>query len=221
MDIMLLIAILVIPLWAHFKIKTNFARYKEIEINKKLTGQEIAEKILNANDLANVYVVETKGELTDHYDSSRKTVRLSSEIFHGESIAACAIAAHECGHAIQDKEGYFYLKLRAFIFPIVNIATMLSYVIIFIGFLAQLLNVIYFGIALTMMGLIFQLITLPVEFDASRKALMELERLSIAHDEEKEGVQNMLKVAAMTYVAGVLASALQILRLVLIANDRR
>ncbi len=220
MDLIILLGILIIPALAHFKIKRSYTANLNIDSNKNLTGQEVARAILDANGLNDIYVVEVPGELSDHYDPKRKTVRLSPSIFKGTSVASVSIAAHECGHAIQDKEGYFFLKIRSFIFPVVKIATSISYFILMIGIIAQLLDLIYFGIALTSAGLIFQLVTLPVEFDASKKAKEELKKLSLITDDEEDSVKSMLGAAAMTYVAGVLASALQVLRLVLLFGRR-
>ncbi len=222
MDLILIILILLIPAIAQMFISINYSNYKKQSLEKKVSGQEVARKILDNHGLSDIYVVEVKGNLTDHYDPSRKVVRLSSEVFHGETIASAAIAAHECGHAIQDKEKYFMLRLRSLIYPIVNLGTSLSYIIILIGIVMQALDLVYVGIALTGLGLIFQLITLPVEFDASKRALKILEDENIVVSSEHIGCKKILTSAAMTYVAGVLASALQILRLILIFgnNDR-
>lgn len=221
-DLILIILILLIPGVAQMFISINYSNYKKQPLEKKMSGQEVAREILDKHGLSNIYVVEVKGNLTDHYDPSRKVVRLSSEVFHGETIAAAAIAAHECGHAIQDKENYFMLRLRSLIYPIVNLGTSLSYIIILIGIVMQALDLVYVGIALTGLVLIFQLITLPVEFDASKRALKILEDENLVVSSEHIGCKKILTSAAMTYVAGVLASALQILRLVLIFgnNDR-
>ncbi len=221
MDLILLLLILIIPAIAQMMVTTNYNKYKDEPNQKELSGFEVARKILDKNGLEDIHIVEVKGNLTDHYDPSRKVVRLSSDIFHGTTVAATAIAAHECGHALQDKEGYFYMRLRAFIFPIVRIATSVSYAIIFIGLLLQALDLIYIGIAFVGLGLIFQIVTLPVEINASKRAKEQIEKLALATKSESEGVTKMLNAAAMTYVAGVLASALQLLRLVLAFGNRR
>ena len=180
----------------------------------------MAREILDKNGLEDIYIVEIKGELTDHYDPTKKVVRLSTDIFHGETIAAAAVAAHECGHAIQDKESYTFLKIRSAIYPVVNVATSISYYIILLGFLMQAFQLIYLGIALTCCGLLFQVVTLPVEFDASRRALEKLQDYKIVDNSEFDGAKEVLTAAALTYVAGVLASMLQIFRLILAAKDR-
>lgn len=221
MDFIILLLILIIPAIAQISVTSNYGKYKVVENKQGLSGFEVARKVLDANGLSDIHVVETKGNLTDHYDSTRKVVRLSSDIFHGTTVASMAIAAHECGHAIQDKEGYFFMRVRSFIFPLVKIATSVSYVIIFIGLLLQVLDLIYIGIAFVGMGLLFQLVTLPVEFDASKKAKTEIEKMCITDEYETYGISKMLSAAAMTYVAGVLASALQLLRLILAFGGRR
>ena len=221
MDILFLLVIIAIPLFAEIGIKINYGIYSKINSEKLMSGAEVAREILKRNNLESVYVVETSGVLTDHYDPKRKTVRLSKAIYEGTTVAAMSIAAHECGHAIQDKEGYLFLRLRSLIYPIVNIATSVSYYIILIGFFLQLLDLVYLGIGFTALGLIFQIITLPVEFNASSRAKKEIRKMNFASKSEQSGVSKMLFSAALTYVAGVLASALQIIRLLLIANSRR
>lgn len=220
MDTILILLIIIIPLLAQLKIQSSYNRYKRVENNKKKSGFEVAREILDKNGLEDIYIVEIKGELTDHYDPTKKVVRLSTDIFHGETIAAAAVAAHECGHAIQDKESYTFLKIRSAIYPVVNVATSISYYIILLGFLMQAFQLIYLGIALTCCGLLFQVVTLPVEFDASRRALEKLQDYKIVDNSEFASAKEVLTAAALTYVAGVLASMLQIFRLILAAKDR-
>ena len=220
MDTILILLIILIPLIAQVEISSSYNRYKKEKNTCKLTGQEVARRILDENGLQDIHIVEIKGELTDHYDPTRKVVRLSTDIFHGDTIAAAAVAAHECGHAIQDKENYTFLRIRSAIYPVVNVATSVSYYIILIGFLFQALKLVYLGIGLTCCGLLFQLVTLPVEFDASKRALNKLEKYHLLAEAEIEGAKNVLSAAALTYVAGVMASILQILRLLLIARSQ-
>lgn len=221
MDLIICLLIVIIPALAQLFISINYSKYKKIFNESKITGQEVARKILDSNNLEKIYVVATGGNLTDHYDSGRKVIRLSKDIYDNESIASLAVAAHECGHAIQDKDGYFFMRLRSFIYPIVRIGTMFSYLVIFIGAIAEAMNVIYLGIALVALGLIYQLVTLPVEFDASKRALIELKNLGLVTDDELDGAKKMLISAALTYVAGVLSSALELLRLILIFTDKK
>ena len=220
MDTILILLIILIPLIAQVKISSSYNRYKKENNTCKLTGQEVARRILDENGLQDIHIVEIKGELTDHYDPTRKVVRLSTDIFHGDTVASAAVAAHECGHAIQDKENYTFLRIRSAIYPVVNVATSVSYYIILIGFLFQALKLVYLGIGLTCCGLLFQLVTLPVEFDASKRALNKLEKYHLLAEVEIEGAKNVLSAAALTYVAGVMASILQILRLLLIARSQ-
>lgn len=220
MNAIIFLLILIIPALAQMAVSLNYSKYKQVTNKQKLTGYDVARKILDKHDLKDMYIVETKGNLTDHYDPNKKVIRLSSDIYHGDTIAAMAVAAHECGHAIQDKEGYAYMRFRSFLFPVVNIATGLSYAIIALGLLLESLNLIWLGIACVGSGLLFQIVTLPVEIDASSRAKKELDNLKMADIDEQQGVKNMLRAAASTYLAGVLSSALELLRLIMILTNR-
>jgi len=221
MNTILYLLIIIIPILAQIKVTTSYNKYKRESNSTSLSGFEVARKILDANGLDDIYVVETAGNLTDHYDPSRKVIKLSKDIFKGESIAAAAVAAHECGHALQDKEGYTFMRIRSFLVPVVNLVSTFSWIVIFIGILTEALNIFTIGIGLISVGLIFQLITLPVEFNASRRAKEELQKLNLIGSDEDEKISNMLGAAAMTYVASVLASLLQIIRLISIFNDNK
>ena len=210
----------IIVLWAQFNVTGNYKKYKEYTVKSKLTGQEVARKILDANGLKDVYVVETKGELTDHYDPTRKVVRLSSAIFHEDSISSVGVAAHECGHAIQDKEGYTFMRIRSALVPFVNLVSYLGYFGLFISIFAGLTGYLKISILVLGVTILFQLVTLPVEFDASKRAKEQLISLGLIDDNEHEQVSKVLFAAAMTYVAGLISNLLQLLRLVLILNDR-
>ncbi len=220
MDFIIIGIIIIIPLIADIGVKSSYNKYLKIANKKGMTGQEVARQILDKNGLQDVYVVATDGVLTDHYDPTRKTVRLSKAVYEGTSISSMAIAAHECGHAIQDKEQYTFFKIRSAIVPIVNIGTSISYYIILIGLFLQALNLVYLGIALTSLGLVFQIVTLPVELDASARAKKQIDAMHLATNEEANGVSTMLRSAAMTYVAGVITSAMQIVRLILVTRNR-
>lgn len=210
-----------IPLLAQIKIKTEYSRYSKVKNSKKLSGCEVARKILDANGLGKIYVVEVAGDLTDHYDPTRKTVRLSTNIFHGTSISSAAVAAHECGHAIQDKISYAPMRIRSMLVPAVNLVTSFSWYIVFFGIMVQIFKIFIIGIALVSLGLIFQLVTLPVEIDASRRAKKELLKLNLISESEKGGIKKVLTAAAMTYVAAVLTSILQIFRLFLVYSNQK
>lgn len=221
MDILIIyLLLLIIPALASFNINKNYKRFKDVDLNKKISGFEVARKVLDANGLNDIYIVEVPGNLTDCYDPTRKTVKLSTDVFHGESIAAAAVAAHECGHAIQDKEGYSWMRLRSLIFPVVSIANKIAYGTLILGFILQAFDLIMISVILTTASLAFQLITLPVEFDASKKANDNLEKLGIIGEIELEGTKRVLKSAAMTYVAGVLTTLLQMLYYLMAFKDR-
>ena len=213
MDLLLYLLVLIIPLIAQINVSSTFSKFKQVANSKKICGQEVARAILDANGLDRVHVVEVRGSLTDHYDSSQKVVRLSTEVFHGESVAALAVAAHECGHAIQDKENYALLRIRAFLVPNVNLITYSAYIMFFVSLFLQMMDFILVAVAVVFVSLLFQLVTLPVEFNASERAMKELNKLSLVNKSEKEGAQATLKAAAWTYVAAVLSSVINLLRL--------
>jgi len=219
----LYLLILVVPLIASLNINSNYKKYKKVNNKKGLSGFEVARKILDENGLKDMYIVEVRGDLTDHYDPSQKVVRLSTDIFHGETIAAAAVAAHECGHAIQDKEGYTMMKIRSSLVPIVNLVTYAAYIMFALSVFLQIFNLLLVAIVSVLFGLVFQIVTLPVEFDASKRGLKNLIDLKIVDKQEHEGTKKMLKSAALTYVAAVLSSLLNLLRLVMsyVENDRR
>lgn len=202
-------------------ISLTYKKYKK-ELNMKgISGAEAARTILDKNGLKDVYVVETKGYLSDHYDPSRKVIRLSTEVYNLESVASVAIAAHECGHAIQDKDNYTFLRIRAALVPIVNFSSYAGYIAIVLGVFLSAINLIWLGILLEGIILLFQLITLPVEIDASKRALKELESINILSSEEMPHGKLMLVSAAMTYVASVASTILEMLRLILIYGNRK
>ena len=215
-----LLVTLVITLSSQAYIKSVYNKTRKIKANSGMTGEEVALRILDVNGLNNVKVVEIDGELSDHYDPKNKVVRLSSDVFKNNSIASISVAAHECGHAIQDKNNYFFLRFRSLIFPLVSFASRIGYIVIIISIFAQLIELLWVGILLECVILLFQIITLPVEFNASRRALRQIQDLGIVSVEENKGCRKMLKAAALTYVASVASSIIEILRLVLIARRR-
>lgn len=217
--LLLMVLSIVITLIAQGFVSSAYNKYKRVKSKRGLSGLEVARKILDKNGLSNIYVVETKGMLSDHYDPKRKVIRLSSDIFHKETIASIAVAAHEVGHAIQDKEGYSFMKIRSAIFPIVNFGSILGYIAIFIGFFFGYIDLAWIGIILLLGMLLFQLVTLPVELNASKRAQKELE--GIVDTNELNMAKNMLFAAAMTYVAALATTLIQILRLVLMVSSRR
>lgn len=201
-------------------LSSTYKKGKEKENSNGLSGCEVARKILDSNGLTDVYVVQTNGMLSDHYDPKRKVVRLSKDIFHGTSVAATAVAAHECGHAIQDKDNYTFMRIRSLLVPVVNFITYAGYFILLISLFGGLTGYLTISIGLIVATLIFQFITLPVEFDASKRALSEINRLSLTSPNEKELSEKVLKAAALTYVASLISTVIDLLRLLIILNDR-
>ena len=221
MELMIIfLLMLIIPIYASIKVNLSYKKYVKIDNEKKLTGFDVARRILDENNLGEIYVVETKGTMSDHYDSRRKTVRLSTDVYHGTSISSLAIAAHECGHAIQDKEGYTWFKIRSMIFPIINIGQKIAYVVMIIGLFLSYMNYVYAAIGFTFLGLLFELVTLPVEFDASKRAKKIVLSDGMIDEREKSGVDAVLNSAAFTYVAAVISSMLEMLYLLIQLNDR-
>ena len=200
-------------------LQSKFERYSKIPIPYGLTGRDIAMRMLQENGINDVSVTQVDGHLTDHYNPATHTVNLSRDVYYGNSVAAAAVAAHECGHAIQDKMKYTPMRIRSALVPFVNICTRIGYLAIVIGIIFSY-TLIEVGIVLLLSMLVFQLITLPVEFNASHRAIKELERLNLIDEEEKSSAKNMLIAAAFTYVASVLSTLLEILRYALIFNDR-
>ena len=220
MDIIIVLVSLSIALLAQLIVTITYSKYKKIRSNNGLTGFEVARIILDRNGLSHIHIVEIKGYLSDHYDPKNKAVRLSTDIYHGDSLAAVAVAAHECGHALQDKDNYTFLKVRSAFVPLVNFSSKLSYFAIMLGILFKIIDLIYIGIAALLIILFFELITLPVEFNASRRAKKELLKEEIVNDKEIKGSKSVLNAAALTYVASLLTTILQILRLLLMVNRR-
>lgn len=211
---------LIITTISQISVSSSYKKYKQKLNSKDLTGFDVARKILDGNGLQNIMILETKGNLTDHYDPKRKTVKLSTDIYHGSSIASLAVAAHECGHAIQDKNKYLPMRIRSTLVPIVNLCTKIGYFSITIGIIFSY-TLIEVGIILLISMLAFQLITLPVEFNASKRALNELEKQKLINKEEKKHTKKMLSSAAFTYIASLLSTMLEILRYILIFTGRR
>lgn len=215
--------ILVIPglllgLYAQFKVKSTFARYSRVRTKSGLTAEATARMLLSRGGSTNVTISRVNGSLTDHYDPSSKTLRLSDSVYGSDSVAAVGVAAHECGHALQEHDGYGLLKLRTALVPVVNIGSSLYLPIFMAGLLfswepLQMVGILCFGLTL-----LFSLVTLPVEINASKRALGMLE--GVLDAEELQGAKAVLSAAALTYLASVISSALQLLRLILISRSR-
>ena len=205
---------------AQLYIKSTYKKYSSVMSKTGMTGAEVARLILDRNELQKVKVEEVSGYLSDHYDPSTKTVRLSTANFREKSISSVSVAAHECGHAIQDKVNYPMMRLRHALVPRVNSTNRLGYIAIVIGAIASIFGLIQIGIALEAVIVLFHLVTLPVEIDASRRALKKLQEYDVLDKKEHGSAKSVLRAAALTYVAGVLSSILEILRLIAIYGRR-
>lgn len=208
--------IVFIPLWAQSRVKTTFAKYSRVPSSDQRRGAEVAREILNANGLYHVGIEEGSGFLSDHYDPRSKTVRLSPEIYRGHSIAAAAVAAHECGHAIQDAQGYAFLRFRHTLVPVANFGSNFSWVLIMIGIFAHLSGMLLLGILFMAGAVLFQVITLPVELNASSRAMHQVVSLGLIRGGEERETRKVLNAAALTYVAAAAVAVLELLRLILI-----
>jgi len=213
---------LIICLGAQGKMKSTYAKYKDVPSASGLTGADVARKILAANGVYGVTVQPVAGNLTDHYDPRNKTVNLSEDVYARTDIAALGVAAHECGHALQDFEEYFPLKARTAFVPVANLGARFSWILIIVGLFVSIpqFNLITAGIVLFAATVLLQLITLPVEKNASSRALAQLENLGILNTEEKAGAKKVLGAAALTYVAAAASGILQLLRLIILFGGR-
>ena len=218
---LILLVTMALTLGAQGYINSMYQKTKKISLERTISGKDVARKILDENGLKNVKVVEVEGTLSDHYDPRNKTVNLSTDIYQNTSVASASVAAHECGHAIQDKEGYTFLKFRNSIVPVVNLASKAGYVIIMISLFTSLFRLLWIGILMELVILMFQVVTLPVEFNASNRALKQLTKLNLVTKQEHASCKKMLTAAALTYVAAVASAIIEVLRLVMIANRNR
>jgi Zn-dependent membrane protease YugP len=219
----LIIVIGIVGLLVQWRLKSVFAKYSKVLSPGGLTGAQIAQKMLNDNGIFDVQVTCVKGQLTDHYDPTKKTVNLSEDVYRMNSVAAAAVAAHECGHAVQHKMGYAPLRLRSALVPAVNISSKLSMIVIIIGLL--IMNVFptlfWVGIAMFAMVFLFSVITLPVEFNASRRALAWLQSSNTLGETELAQAREALRWAASTYVVAALSSLASLLYYIGLGNSRR
>lgn len=218
LDWLIIIITFIITISAQGYINLYYLKTKGIKSTKGLKGHEVARIILDENGLSDVKVVETSGVLSDHYDPRNKVIRLSSDIYNNTSLASISVASHECGHAIQDKNGYAFLKFRNSIIPLVNLSSSAGYIAILIGLFSGSLGFLRIGIFFEIVILLFQMITLPVEFDASKRAINNIKELNLVTDSEARQCKGMLRAAALTYVAAVATALLEIMRLIMIAR---
>lgn len=217
---LLLIPALLLSIYAQFKVKNTFAKMSQIRSTSGMTGAQVAKSLLKRNNINDVVVEEVQGTLTDHYDSRAKALRLSSDVYHSSSLAALGVAAHETGHALQHKLSYSPLNLRQNIFPVANLGSTLGIPLFFIGLIFGSFSFLMdIGIILFAGAVLFHLVTLPVEFNASRRALAQLDSGGFLRNDEIDGARRVLNAAALTYVAAAAMAALQLLRLVLLRRD--
>jgi len=217
----LLIIAMIISGWAQAKVSSTYSKYSRVYARNGRSAADVARAILDYNGLRDVRIEHIRGNLTDHYDPRSRVLRLSDSVYSSTSVAAQGVAAHEVGHAVQHAEGYAPLKIRNMIVPVANFGTKASWIFIILGALMGSMGLIQMGIIFFSFAVIFQLITLPVEFDASNRALAALEGCNFLVGEEVKQSRKVLSAAAMTYVAAALTAVLQLLRLVLIFGNRR
>lgn len=218
--LVLVLPAIVLMLIAQFSVKSTFSKYSQKTCN--ITGAEAARRVLNANGVSGVKIERISGNLNDHFDPKTNVIRLSDAVYNSNSVAAAGVAAHEAGHAVQYALGYAPIKIRGAIYPVCNLGSRLAIPLVMLGFLFSFYYLIDLGIIFFALALVFQLITLPVEFNASRRAINALSEYGIlANENEVKGAKKVLFAAAMTYVTSFLVSLAQLLRLLALANRRR
>lgn len=218
-----MIPCLILSLYCSAKVNSTFNKYSEVANKRGITGAQAAQQVLTANGVTGVRIEPVSGKLTDHFDPRTNTIRLSEAVYNNTSVAAVGVAAHEAGHAVQHAQDYMPNKIRSAIVPVANIGSKLSWILIFIGFLlpVQYNFVITLGIVFFSLSVLFTLVTLPVEFNASKRALETIRGTNLLYDDEYTGAKKTLSAAAMTYVAAAATAIAQLLRLVLLASRRR
>lgn len=218
--VVLVLPAVLLAMWASANVNSTFRRYSTQYSRRGITGAQAARRVLDANGLTAVRIEHISGNLTDHYDPRDNSISLSENVYNSTSIAAVGVAAHEAGHAVQYAENYGPVRLRTAIIPATQIGSKFSFILLLVGMVLYSQSLFFVGILLFSLTTIFQLITLPVEFNASHRALQTLENEQLLYDDELPGARKVLKAAALTYVAALLMSALQLLRYVLIFVGR-
>lgn len=219
--IILVLPAVILAMIAQIGVKSTFSKYSKIAPMRGITGEDAARAVLRANGVTGVNFEYVAGDLTDHYDPKTNTIRLSGAVGGASSIAAIGVAAHEAGHAVQYAEGYAPIKFRMAIIPITNIGSMLAFPLILIGLLIEMTSLAYLGIAFFGLSTLFQLVTLPVELNASKRAVQAIRDEGLLDGDELRGAKKTLTAAAMTYLAALFVSVMQLLRLVLMVGGRR
>ena len=216
-----LVPALLVALFAQFKVNSTYAKYSKVRNSRGITGAEVARRILDANGLWNVKIIHIAGNLTDNYNPATNTVSLSDSTYSSTSVAAIGVAAHECGHAVQHATGYVPIKIRSAIIPITNIGSSVGVILILVGLIFSAPSLATFGVVLYSAVAVFQAVTLPVEFNASARALKTLKQDFILEEDELPLARKVLSAAALTYVAALLSSIATIFRYLLLINNRR
>ena len=224
--IVLVMPCILLSLWASSNVKSTFNRYAKQYSSRRITGAEAAQRVLTANGVTGVRIERIAGDLTDHFDPKTNVIRLSSGVYDSTSTAAIGVACHEAGHAVQYAQAYGPIKLRAAVIPVTNFGSRIAMPLILLGvllsaFMELSYTLVYLGIACFGLSLVFQLITLPVEFNASRRAMQAIEQVNILTSEEQKGARKTLTAAALTYVAATAVALSQLLRLLVIFGGRR
>ena len=224
--VVLVLPCVILALWASANVNSTFKRYSSVASMRRITGAQAAQRVLSANGVTGVRIERVSGNLTDHYDPKSNVIRLSDNVYDSVSVSAIGVACHEAGHAVQYAQHYAPIKLRAAIIPITNIGSKLAMPLILLGlvlsvFMEASYGFVYLGIACFGLSLVFQLVTLPVEFNASRRAMQAIESVGLLTEDEQRGARKTLSAAAMTYVAATAVSLAQLLRLLVIFGGRR
>lgn len=207
--------LLIIPLWASSKVKSTYRKYSQITSSSGMTGAEVARRILNDNGLFDVVVEPVKGQLSDHYDPRKKVVRLSEHNYYGNSVAGAAVAAHEVGHAMQDAEDYSFLRFRHSLVPVASFGSNTSIFLIIGGMLLGMTELFLVGIIFMSFAVVFQLVTLPVEFNASNRAMEQVVSVGVIRNDEERHTKKVLNAAALTYVAAALVAVAELIRFIM------
>jgi len=218
---LLMIPGMVLMFWAQSRVKGTYRRYAQIQSSLGMTGSQVAQAILSKKGIGYIKVEPVAGELTDHYDPGAKTVRLSQGIYGSSSLAAAAVAAHECGHVLQDVEGYKFMNFRSALVPLVNLGSNLGPMLIMAGLIFNILNLAWLGVFFFAAVLLFHVVTLPVEFDASHRALRLIDELGILQGNENKGARAVLNAAALTYVATAFYAFLNLFYYIMLINRRQ
>lgn len=218
--LILVVPAIIISMWAQARVTSTFEKYSKYSSQNHVTGMETARKILDSNGLHHISVERVSGKLTDHYDPKNNVIRLSDSVYASDSISAMGVAAHEAGHAVQHSEKYMPIKMRNAVLPVANIGSHLSIPLAILGFILGYEPLVSFGILLFGAVVLFQLITLPVEFNASNRAVKILSSTGMIYENEEKGVKKVLGAAALTYVAAALTALMNLIRLILVFGRR-